>query len=363
MKKLRQRATLDEVKTAITSLNKQGIKPTADNIITEIVQSSNGTVGIAKGTVLKFRRVLESLDDSLLSGSVKSTKTVQFKKTKSVQSKPDGLDVSLLSTLESKLKVQLETYLDDKLREQFATYQVNQANEFPLDEAFQDLHELWLDSVTKYTSVQAQLENLEREIQRLSEFETQTTESKIPNEINEPLALENQELKAQLEAIQQLVQTKDEELEELSLENNELKLRLRPDHEAQQVLQTKDEEIARLQSTLDQTTNRIEAQQNQFNQLNQNLRELHELWLEAVFQIPTATPSASASVIIEIDPLENYFQAVTQLHRMTPVQKYDYAMRLFEQGFGPSEVSRILAVNKGTLQHYKEGKRKRPEEE
>jgi hypothetical protein len=43
-------------------------------------------------------------------------------------------------------------------------------------------------------------------------------------------------------------------------------------------------------------------------------------------------------------------------------QKYDYAMKLFEPGLVPSEISKILAVNKGTLQHYKEDKRKRPEE-
>ncbi len=76
-------------------------------------------------------------------------------------------------------------------------------------------------------------------------------------------------------------------------------------------------------------------------------------------QFPKITTlSAAASVITKTDPFETYFQAVTQLHSMTLVQKYDYAMKLFERGLGPSEVSRILAVNKGSLQHYKEGTQK-----
>jgi predicted ATP-dependent serine protease len=132
-------------------------------------------------------------------------------------------------------------------------------------------------------------------------------------------------------------------------------------HERQIQNEAATNQLIQLQLTLNQAANQIEIQQTQLNQLNQDLNSLHELWLEAVFQ--TATPSASASVIIEIDPLETYFQALAQLHSTTPTQKYDYAMKLFERGMGPSEVSRILAVNKGSLQHYKEGKRKRPEKE
>jgi len=340
MKKLRQRATIDEVKTAIASLKKQGIKPTADNIITEIVQSSNGTVGIAKGTVLKFRRVLESLDNSSLLSSVESTKLVQFNTTKSTQFKPNSLDESFLSLLESKLKVQLEAYLDNKLREQFEVYQVsqlphNQTNEHSLEEALQEMCELWLDSITQYTVAKTNLDGLEKqvtqlnsEVQWLSKSEAQVTELR---QMNERLVLENNELKSKLEAIQ---------------------------HERQIQNEAATNQLIQFQSTLNQAADQIEIQQSQLNQLNQDLNSLHELWLEAVFQI--TTPSAVASVITGTNPLENYFQAVTQLHGMTPVQKYDYAMKLFEQGMGPSEVSRILAVNKGSLQHYKDGKRKRP---
>jgi len=229
------------------------------------------------------------------------------------------------------LWAKLEARLDDKLREQF---EVHQVNKYSPDEALQEMYELWLGSVARYTATQAQFENLESEVQWLSKSEAQFSKLKA-------LALANQELKAQLEALQQLVQTKNEELDELSLENNELKLHLRPN----------------------QATNQIEVQQTQLNQLNQDLNSLHELWLEAVLQIPTATPSASASTTTKTDPLESYFQALAQLHQLTPVQKYDCAMKLFEQGMGPSEISRILAVNKGSLQHYKEGKRKRPDEE
>jgi chromosome segregation ATPase len=161
-------------------------------------------------------------------------------------------------------------------------------------------------------------------IQRLSEL----------RQVNECLALENNELKFKLEAIQ---------------------------HERQTQNEAATNQVIQFQSTLNQASNQIEIQQTQLNQLNQDLNSLHKLWLEAVSQI--ATPSAAASVITETDPLETYFQALTQLHSMTPAHKYDYAMKLFERGMGPSEVSRILAVNKGTLQHYKEGKRKRPEEE
>ena len=343
MKKLRQRITLNDVSQAINSLKEQNLNSTADNILAEIIRSSNGTVGGSKGTVLKFKRQLESTDSNSDLSTVKETSKGLI-----------GIDEKLISTLEVQLWTKLEARLDNKLREQLGVHQVSKTNEHQLEEMLQEMRELWLDSVTKYISVQAQSKD------QVTQLKTQLSNLQ---EINKQLGSENQELGTKLEALQQLIQTKDEELEELSLENNELKLRLRPNPEAQQVLQTKDEEIARLQSTLDQTTNRIEAQQNQFNQLNQNLRELHELWLEAVFQIPTATPSTSASVMTETNPLETYFQALTQLHSMTPAQKYDYAMKLFEQGMGPSEVSRILAVNKGSLQHYKEGKRKRPEEE
>jgi ABC-type transporter Mla subunit MlaD len=330
MKKLRQRITLNDVSQAINSLKEQNLNSTADNILAEIIRSSNGTVGGSKGTVLKFKRQLESTDSNSDLSTVKETSKGLI-----------GIDEKLISTLEVQLWTKLEARLDNKLREQLGVHQVSKTNEHQLEEMLQEMRELWLDSVTKYISVQAQSKD------QVTQLKTQLSNLQ---EINKQLGSENQELGTKLEALQQLIQTKDEELEELSLENNELKLRLRPNPEAQQVLQTKDEEIARLQSTLD-------------HQLNQNLRELHELWLEAVFQIPTATPSTSASVMTETNPLETYFQALTQLHSMTPAQKYDYAMKLFEQGMGPSEVSRILAVNKGSLQHYKEGKRKRPEEE
>ena len=329
MKKLRQRITLNDVSQAINSLKEQNLNPTADNILAEIIRSSKGTVGGSKGTVLKLKRQLESTDSNSDLSTVKETSKGLI-----------GIDEKLISTLEVQLWTKLEARLDNKLREQLGVHQVSKTNEHQLEEMLQEMRELWLDSVTKYISVQAQSKD------QVTQLKTQLSNLQ---EINKQLGSENQELGTKLEALQQLIQTKDEELEELSLENNELKLRLRPNPEAQQVLQTKDEEIARLQSTLD-------------HQLNQNLRELHELWLEAVFQIPTATPSTSASVMTETNPLETYFQILTQLHNMTPAQKYDYAMKLFEQGMGPSEVSRILAVNKGSLQHYKKGKRRRPDE-
>ena len=261
-KKLRQRITLNDVSQAINSLKEQNLNPTADNILAEVIRQSNGTVGGSKGTVLKLKRQLDSTDNSTNLSTVNDTSTVQYSTNSSriygTKSVPISIDKTLLSILEVQLWDKLEARLDDKLREQF---EVHQVNKYSPDEALQEMRELWLDSVARYTATQDQFDNLELEVQRLSKSEAQLSELKA-------LALANQELKAQLEALQQLVQTKDEELEELSLENNELKLRLRPDHKDQQVLQTKDEEIARLQSTLDQTTNRIETQQNQFNQLS-----------------------------------------------------------------------------------------------
>jgi hypothetical protein len=289
MKKLRQRLTLADVNQAINSLKEQNINPTADNILTEIIRSSNGTVGGSKGTVLKLKRQLGSTDNRIDLSTVKNTSTVQYSTNKrpyGTESVSFSVDEKVLSTLEVQLWERLEARLDDKLREQLGIHQVN---EHPLDEALQKMYELWLDSVARYIATQAQLE-----------------------------------------ALQQLVQTKDEEIKEM----------------------------ARLQLTLNQAANQIEAQQTQLNQLNQDLNSLHKLWLEAVSQI--ATPSAAASVMTETNPLETYFQILTQLHHLTPAQKYDYAMKLFERGMGPSEVSRILAVNKGSLQHYKDGKRKRP---
>ena len=123
-------------------------------------------------------------------------------------------------------------------------------------------------------------------------------------------------------------------------------------------------QVIQFQSSLDQGADQIEIQQNQLiNQLNQDLHELHELWLDAVLPVQTIPTSTAVSAITETNLLETYFQASAQLHQLTSVQKYDYAMKLFEQGLGPSEISRILAVNKGTLQHYKEGTRKRPNDE
>jgi hypothetical protein len=304
MKKLRQRLTLDDVNHAINSLNEQSINPTADNILAEIIYRSNGTVGGSKGTVLKLKRQLESTDLS-------TVKPIQY----STESVPISIDNKLLSTLEVQLWAKLEARLDDKLRNQFEIHQVselphNQTNEHPLEEALQEMRELWLDSITQYTAVKT----------NLTESEAQAAEL---HQVNERLALENNELKSKLEAIQHERQTQNEEATN---------------------------QLIQFQSTLNQASNRIEIQQTQLNQLNQDLNSLHELWLEAVSQI--TIPFASA--------LETYFQALTQLHSMTPTQKYDYAMKLFEQGLGPSEVSRILAVNKGSLQHYKEGKRKRP---
>ena len=337
MKKLRQRITLNDVSQAINSLKEQNLNPTADNILAEIIRSSNGTVGGSKGTVLKLKRQLESTDNCTDSSTVKSTSTVEYstnKRTDSTKSIPINLDDKLLSTLEVQLWSRLEARLDDKLREKLEVHRVSElphdrANE--LEEALQEMCELWLDSITQYTVAKANLDGLEKEVQRLSESEAQVTELR---QMNERLVLENNDLKSKLEAIQ---------------------------HERQTQNEGATNQVIQFQSTLNQAANQIEAQQTQLNQLNQDLNSLHELWLEAVFQI--TTPSAAASTITGTDPLETYFQILTQLHHLTPAQKYDYAMKLFERGMGPSEISRILNVNKGSLQHYKEGKRKRPEEE
>jgi DNA repair exonuclease SbcCD ATPase subunit len=346
MKKLRQRITLNDVSQAINSLKEQNLNPTADNILAEIIRSSNGTVGGSKGTVLKLKRQLESTDNCTNSSTVKSTSTVQYstnKRTDSTKSIPINLDDKLLSTLEVQLWSRLEVRLDDKLREKLEVHQVSElphdrADE--LEEALQEMCELWLDSITQYTAAKANLDVLEKqvtqlnsEVQQLSESEAQAAEL---HQVNERLVLETNELKSKLEAIQ---------------------------HERQIQNEAATNQVIQFQSTLNQAANQIEAQQTQLNQLSQNLDELRELWLDAVFQIQIATSSAAASVITGTDPLETYFQILTQLHHLTPAQKYDYAMKLFERGMGPSEVSRILAVNKGSLQHYKEGKRKRPEEE
>ena len=337
MKKLRQRITLNDVSQAINSLKEQNLNPTADNILAEIIRGSNGTVGGSKGTVLKLKRQLESTDNYTSIGTVKDTSIVKHstnKRTCSTESVPISIDENILSILEVQLWTKLEARLDDKLREKLEVHQVSElphdrANE--LEEALQEMCELWLDSITQYTVAKTNLDGLEKEVQRLSESEAQVTELR---QMNERLVLENNDLKSKLEAIQ---------------------------HERQIQNEGATNQLIQFQSTLNQAANQIEAQQIQLNQLNQDLNSLHELWLEAISQI--ATSSASASVITGTDPLETYFQILTQLHHLTPAQKYDYAMKLFERGMGPSEVSRILAVNKGSLQHYKEGKRKRPEEE
>ncbi len=294
MNKLRQRLTLLHVKQAIGSLQEQGIKPTTNQILKEVIRGSNGTVGGSKGTVLKLKRQLNGTNSTLQSGT---------------QTGPSGTDKALLSTLEVQLWAKLEARLDDKLREQLAIYPIKNHPESPLDDALQEMHELWLDSVTRYTEVQAQIENLEREVQRLSQPEDPVTET---------LRLENQELKAQLQVLQQLVQTKEEEIEELSLENQELKLPLRQNNPAQSNNQ------------------------------------------EAVSQI--TTPSISSNTPTNTVLLDSYFQILTQLQSLSPARKYDCAMTLFLHGIGPSEASRILKVNKGSLQHYKDGKRQRPKE-
>jgi hypothetical protein len=343
MKKLRQRITLNNVSQAINSLKEQNLNPTADNILAEIIRSSNGTVGGSKGTVLKLKRQLESTDNYTSLGTVKDTSTVKYstnKRTNSTKPVPINLDYKLLSTLEVQLWSRLEARLDDKLREKLEVHQVSElphdrANE--LEEALQEMCELWLDSIAQYTAAKANLDVLEKqvtqlnsEVQQLSESEAQAAEL---HQVNERLVLETNELKSKLKAIQ---------------------------HERQIQNEAATNQLIQFQSTLNHTSNQIEIQQTQLNQLNQDLNSLHELWLEAISQI--TTPSAAASTTTETDPLESYFQAVTQLHRLTPAQKYDYAMKLFERGMGPSEISRILNVNKGSLQHYKEGKRKRPEE-
>ena len=310
MKKLRQRITLNDVSQAINSLKEQNLNSTADNILAEIIRSSNGTVGGSKGTVLKFKRQLESTDSNSDLSTVKETSKGLI-----------GIDEKLISTLEVQLWTKLEARLDNKLHEQLRVHQVSKTNEYQLEEMLQEMRELWLDSITQYTAVKT----------NLTESEAQAAEL---HQVNEHLALENNELKFKLEAIQ---------------------------HERQTQNEAATNQLIQFQSTLNQVANQIEIQQTQLNQLNQDLNSLHELWLEAVSQI--TTPSASASTITGTDPLETYFQILTQLHHLTPAQKYDYAMKLFERGLGPSEVSRILAVNKGSLQHYKEGKRKRPEEE
>ncbi len=322
MKKLRQRLTLADVTQAINSLKEQNLNPTADNILAEIIRQSNGTVGGSKGTVLKLKRQLESTDISTVKPSQYSTELVPF-----------SIDKNILSTLEVQLWSRLEARLDEKLRNQFEVHQVSellhdQVNEHRLEEALQEMRELWLEAVTQYTAAKANLDSLEKEVTQ-PESEAQAAEL---HQVNECLVLENNELKFKLEAIQ---------------------------HERQIQNEAATNQFIQLQSTLNQATNQIEVQQTQLNQLNQDLNSLHKLWFEAISQI--ATPSTAVSVITETDPLESYFQALTQLHSMTSAQKYDYAMKLFEQGMGPSEVSRILEVNKGSLQHYKEGKRNRPE--
>lgn len=327
MKKLRQRITLNNVSQAINSLKEQNLNPTADSILAEVIRQSNGTVGGSKGTVLKLKRQLEGTGNCTGISTVKDTSVVKYstnKRTDSTKSVPINLDDKLLSTLEVQLWAKLEARLDDKLREQLEVHQVsglphNRVNE--LEEALQEMCELWLDSITQYTAAKT----------NLTESEAQAAEL---HQVNERLVLENNELKSKLEAIQ---------------------------HERQAQNEAATNQVIQFQSTLNQAANQIEIQQTQLNQLNQDLHELHELWLKAVL-FQTATPSASASTITETDPLESYFQVLTQLHRVTPAQKYDYAMKLFERGMGPSEVSRILAVNKGSLQHYKDGKRNRPEE-
>jgi regulator of replication initiation timing len=254
MKKLRQRVTLNDVSQAIDSLEKQSLNPTADNILAEVIRKSNGTVGGSKSTVLKFKRQLESTDNNTELGTVRNVSTVQYstdKRTYNTESVPFSIDKKLFSTLEVQLWKRLEARLDDKLHQHFKIYQI--------EETLQEIRELWLGAVEQYVAAKANLESLEQEVRRLSEFETQITELR---QVNERLILENNKLKA--------------------------------------------------------------------------------------------------STITETDFLKTYFQVLAQLHQLTPVQKYDYAMKLFEQGVGPSEISRILAVNKGTLQHYKEGTRKRP---
>ena len=325
MKKLRQRLTLNEVNQAINSLKEQNLNLTADNILAEVIRQSNGTVGGSKGTVLKFKRQLESIDNSTNLRIVSNTSTVQYsinRRTYGTESVPDSIDKTLISTLEVQLWERLEVRLDDKLRQHSKVHQV--------EEMLQEMHELWLRAVNQYVAAKANLESLEPEVQRLSESEAQAIEL---HQVNEHLVLENNELKSKLEAIQHERQTQNEEATNQAIQ---------------------------FQSTLNQAADQIEIQQTQLNQLNQDLNSLHELWLEAVFQIQITSSSAATSVITESDPLESYFQALAQLHQLTPVQKYDCAMKLFGQGLGPSEISRILEVNKGTLQHYKEGRRKRP---
>ena len=86
-------------------------------------------------------------------------------------------------------------------------------------------------------------------MQRLSEFKTQSAEL---HQMNERLALENNDLKSKLEVIQH----------ERLIQNEKA---------TNQVIQ--------FQSTSNQAANQTEIQQTQLNQLNQNLHELHNLSL------------------------------------------------------------------------------------
>ncbi len=235
MRKLRQRITLNDVNQAINSLKEQKLNPTADSILAEVIRQSNGTVGGSKGTVLKFKRQLECTDNYTSLSTVK-TETVL-----------NSIDKNLLSTLEVQLWSRLEARLDDKLREQLEVHQVselphNRVNE--LEEALQEMCELWLDSITQYTAAKA----------NLTESEAQAAEL---HQVNERLVLENNDLRSKLEAIQHERQTQNDEATNQAIQ---------------------------FQSTLNQASNQIEVQQTQLNQLNQDLNSLHELWLEAVSQ-------------------------------------------------------------------------------
>jgi regulator of replication initiation timing len=220
MKKLRQRLTLADVTQAILSLKEQNLNPTADNILAEIIRSSNGTVGGSKGTVLKLKRQLESTDNYTSLSTAKDTSTVKYstnKRTCSTESVPISIDENVLSILEVQLWAKLEARLDKKLREKLEVHQVSKlphdrANE--LEEALQEMCELWLDSITQYTVAKTNLDGLEKqvtqlnsEVQRLSESEAQVTELR---QMNECLVLENNDLKSKLEAIQHERQTQNE---------------------------------------------------------------------------------------------------------------------------------------------------------
>lgn len=80
MRKLRQRATIDNIWDAFKSLESQSIKPTYDRIIFEIKKISDDKIGCSKTTLIKLIN-----SDAQLSLSKKIDKTRAMKKASNTQ--------------------------------------------------------------------------------------------------------------------------------------------------------------------------------------------------------------------------------------------------------------------------------------